>query len=80
MIWLVEIFTRIKFYLVIAAGAVAAIVVGYWRARSDGAAAQKLEQAKAREKLQEKYDAIDAKPVDPVGSYDRLRKLHDRDR
>lgn len=72
---LLAFFGGIKFYVLAAAGAVAAIFVAYWRIRQDGKDAASLEQAQARDALQEHYDEIDGQNVDPAASYDRLRGL-----
>lgn len=77
MTWLINLWGRAKFYALAAAGAIAAALVAYWRAREDGKNAIRAEQARARDHLQEHYDEIDRQAVDPARSYDRLRGLHD---
>lgn len=78
MTWILALPGKIKFYALAAAGVIAALVAGYWRARADGKAAAEAKSAAARQKLQEKYDEIDRQAVDPAGSYDRLRRMSDR--
>jgi hypothetical protein len=80
MTWILALPGKIKFYALAFAGVIAALVAGYWRARADGKAAAKADQAAAREKLQEKYDEIDRQAVDPAGSYECLRRLGMPDR
>ena len=77
MTWLVKLWGGAKFYLLAAVGVVAGIFVAYWRVREDGKNAIRVEQAKARDNLQEHYDEIDRQAVDPARSYDRLRGLSD---
>jgi len=74
---LVGLWGKAKFYALAAVGAVAALLAAYWRIRADGKAAAELEQAKARDALQEHYDEIDRQAVDPAASYDRLRRMSD---
>lgn len=80
MTWLLTLWGKTKFYALAVAGAVAALFVGYYRVRADGAATERAKQAEQQRKLQEKYDEVDRQPVDPAGSYERLRGLHDRKR
>lgn len=77
MTWLIALWGKTKFYALAAIAAVGALLVAYWRVREDGKNAVKLEQAQARDKLQEHYDEIDGQNVDPAASYDRLRGLSD---
>jgi len=74
---IVGLWGKAKFYALAAAAAVAAIFVAYWRIRADGKAAAQIEQAQARDALQEHYDEIDRQAVDPATSYDRLRRMSD---
>lgn len=74
-------FGGIKLYLLAAGAALAAAFAAYWRIREDGKNAARLEQAKARDNLQEHYDEIDRQAIDPDDSYDRLRGMqHDKGR
>lgn len=75
--WLTTFFGKTKLYLLAAGAFVAAIFAAYWRIREDGKNAARLEQAKARDNLQEHYDEIDRQAIDPAGSYDRLRGMSD---
>lgn len=68
-------FGGIKSYMVYAAAVAAAVLIGYFKARQDGKNSVRLEQAKAKEKLQDKYDAIDNQNIDPTGSYERLKRM-----
>ncbi len=78
--WLLTIGAKLKLWALAAGAAIIALGAFYLKARQDGKNAVEAEQAKARAKLQERYDEIDAGPVDPAGSYDRLRRLSDGDR
>jgi hypothetical protein len=80
MTWLLVLWGRTKFYALAAAAAIAALWAGYRHIRADGAAAERARQAEQQRKLQEKYDEVDRKPIDPAGSYERLRGLRDRSR
>lgn len=77
MTWLLTIGAKLKLWALAAGAAVVALGAFYLKARQDGKNAVEAEQAKARAKLQERYDEIDAGPVDPAGSYDRLRRMSD---
>ncbi|KRA42082.1 hypothetical protein [Devosia sp. Root635] len=77
MTWLTAFFGKTKFYLLAAGAFIATIFAAYWRIREDGKNAARLEQAKARDNLQEHYDEIDRQAIDPDRSYDRLRGLSD---
>jgi len=57
--------------LAAAAGLLA--VLSYGRGRAHGKSQSEAEQTRKRDALQEKYDRIDAGPVDPGRAYDRLR-------
>ena len=80
MVWLFTLGAKLKLWALAAAGAIIALGAFYLKARQDGKNAVEAEQARARAKLQERYDEIDAGPVDPDSSYDRLRRLSDRRR
>jgi hypothetical protein len=67
--------SKAKLYLLAAGAFIAAAFAAYWRIREDGKNAARLEQAKARDNLQEHYDEIDRQAIDPAGSYDRLRGM-----
>ena len=75
MSWLLGIFSKAKLYLLAAGAFIAAAFAAYWRIREDGKNAARLEQAKARDNLQEHYDEIDRQAIDPADSYDRLRGM-----
>jgi hypothetical protein len=75
MSWVFDLFGRAKLYLLAAGAFLAALFAAYWRIREDGKNAARLEQAKARDNLQEHYDEIDRQAVDPADSYDRLRGM-----
>jgi hypothetical protein len=74
---LLALWSKAKFYILAAAAFFAAIAAAWWRAREDGKNAIRLEQAKAREKLQEKYDEIDRAPADVDAAYERLGRMRD---
>ena len=78
MNWLLAIFGRAKIYLAAAVVAVGALAAAYFRARQDGKSTAEFNQARERLKLQEKYDEIDRKTVDPDSAYERLGKLSER--
>lgn len=81
MTWLLVLWGKTKFYALAGLAALAALWAAYRNIRADGAAAERLKQAEEQRKLQEKYDEVDRQPVDPTGSYNRLRGLHkDRDK
>ena len=68
---------RIQVY-VLAAGAAAGIALAaYAKIRADAKKDAQIEQDRARQRLQEKYDAIDKKPVDVDAAYDRLDRMSD---
>lgn len=75
MSWLLTLWGKTKFYALAVGAALAAAFAAYWRIREDGKNAARLEQAKARDNLQEHYDEIDRQVIDPIDSYDRLRGL-----
>ena len=77
MTWLIKLWGGAKFYILAAVGAIVAVLAAYWRVREDGKNAIRVEQAKAKDALQEHYDEIDSQAVDPARSYDRLRGLSD---
>ncbi len=77
MTWILALWGKAKFYILAAAAFLAAIAAAWWRAREDGKNAIRLEQAKAREKLQEKYDEIDRAPADVDAAYERLGRMRD---
>ena len=77
MMWLFSLGAKLKLWALAAAGAIIALGAFYLKARQDGKNAVEAEQARARAKLQERYDEIDAGPADPSAAYDRLRNLSD---
>jgi hypothetical protein len=52
-----------------------AVVIAFLKGRKAGVQHIEAEQQRKRDALQQEYDEIDAGPVDPTGSYDRLRGL-----
>lgn len=78
MTWLLALFGRAKIYLAAAVVAVGALAAAYFKARQDGKNAAEFKHAKERLKLQEKYDEIDRKNIDPDSAYERLGKLSER--
>lgn len=77
MTWIVRALGGLKFYALAALAGAGALLMAVLRARRDGANAERLKQATARDKLQEHYDEIERESVDPVRSYDRLRGMSD---
>lgn len=69
MTWIVNIWGRAKFYALAAAGAIAAVLVAYWRAREDGKNAIRVEQAKRRAEAMKHRKDIDDE-VDQMGAAD----------
>ena len=80
MTWLFSLGAKLKLWAFAVGAAVIALGAFYLKARQDSKNAVEAEQARARAKLQERYDEIDAGPVDPSASYDRLRRLSERRR
>jgi FtsZ-interacting cell division protein ZipA len=74
---LLALFGRMRVWAVGVAAAAAVLLAALWRAREEGKAAAAAEQAKARQRLQERYDEIDETPGDVGGAYDRLRRMSD---
>ena len=74
MIWLV----KIRAYLIAMAAAIGVAFYAYAQARRAGRNEAELKQANAAKRLQEKYDEIDRKTIDPAGAYERLGKLSER--
>lgn len=70
---MLSIFSKIKSWLIIAGGALAAIFFAYVKGRSDGKALEKAEQQQDREELQNEYDKIDSGKPDFDASIKRLR-------
>ena len=77
MTWLLSILSKAKMWLLAVLAGIGAVIVVYFRARQDGRNSAELDRAKAREKLQEKYDAVDRKPADVDAAYDRLGRMSD---
>lgn len=77
MTWLLTLFGRAKFYVLAAGAFLAAILAAWWRAREDGKNAVRVEQAAARQRLQEEYDEIDHAPADVDAAYERLGRMSD---
>lgn len=66
-------FSKIKTYLAIAGAFVLAMAWVFLTGEKRGKDAAKLDQHKAKEKLQHEYDEIDREPVDFDASISRLR-------
>lgn len=75
--WLLSLPGKLKAGLAVAAAIAGALVVMFVKGRRAGIAHMEAEQARKRDALQKEYDAIDSRPVDPRGAYDRLRRMSD---
>lgn len=64
---------KIKAALAIAGAVIVAIGIALLKGRAEGKAFMEAEQQRKRDALQQEYDKIDAGPIDPGKSYDRLR-------
>ena len=50
-----------------------ALTIAFLKGRRAGVEHMEAEQQRKRDALQQHYDEIDARPVDPGASYDRMR-------
>jgi hypothetical protein len=71
---IIKLLAGAKFYLIAAAGVIAAAAVAYLQIRKDGENAVIAEQAKAREAQQARYDKIDSEPPDLDAAIERMRQ------
>lgn len=64
---------KLKTYAAIAGAVVLAIVLAMAKGRADGRRVAKIKTYEQREELQEKYDEIDAQPIDFDSAISGLR-------
>ena len=71
---MIGLWTKFKAALAIAGAVVVAIGIAFLKGRRAGVEHIQAEQQRKRDALQQKYDRIDAGPIDPGGAYERMRK------
>lgn len=76
--WVLGLGVKVKSGLALAGMVLLAIGISFLRGRAEGIKVIEAEQQRRRDALQEHYNEIDRQPVDPDGSYDRLRRLRDK--
>lgn len=65
--------SKIKAAAVALVGIAIAIGIAFIKGRRAGLAYMEAEQQRKRDVLQQRYDEIDGRPLDPGSAYDRLR-------
>lgn len=66
--------SKIKTFVALCGAFFVAVAIAFLRGRNAGVTHMKAEQQRKRDALQDHYDEIDGRPVDPGAAYDSLRK------
>jgi len=65
---------KLKTFAALCGAFFVAIAIAVLKGRAEGIRHMEVEQQRKRDALQDHYDEIDSRPVDPGGAYERLRK------
>lgn len=66
--------SKLKTFAALCGAFFVALAIAFLKGRKAGVAHMESEQQRKRDALQQHYDEIDARPVDPGAAYDSLRE------